>query len=109
MKTSLIKITQARYLAACFVAVQAMGASKAFASGGDMPWSTSLSRITENMTGPTAVAVSLLVIVITTLALAFTEVSGGSRKLIGLGLCLALAHQATAVVEIFGGVGAFWF
>jgi type IV secretory pathway VirB2 component (pilin) len=100
---------RAHYLMACLALVQFLGPRSAFATTGDMPWSNALSRITTNLQGPTAVAVSLIIIVVTTLALAFTEVSGGSRKLIGIALCLALAHQATAVVAIFGGGSAFWF
>lgn len=103
------KRMRAHYLMACFALAQFLGPKSAFATTGDMPWSDALSRITANLQGPTAVAVSLIVIVVTTLGLAFTEVSGGSRKLIGIALALALAHQATAVVALFGGGSAFWF
>jgi type IV secretion system protein VirB2 len=74
----------------------ALAASPAFAAGSNMPWEQPLNQILESVQGPVAKVVSVIVIVITGLTLAFGESSGGFRRLIQIVFGLSIAFAASS-------------
>ena len=94
-------------LAYAFVFV-ALAASPAYAAGSNMPWEQPLNQILESVQGPVAKVVSVIIIVITGLTLAFGETSGGFRRLIQIVFGLSIAFAASSFFLTFfqfgGGV-----
>ena len=68
----------------------------ALAAGSNMPWEQPLNQILESVQGPVAKVVSVIIIVITGLTLAFGETSGGFRRLIQIVLGLSIAFAASS-------------
>jgi type IV secretion system protein VirB2 len=77
-------------------AVFVLAVSPAFAAGSNMPWEQPLNQILESVQGPVAKVVSVIVIVITGLTLAFGESSGGFRRLIQIVFGLSIAFAASS-------------
>ena len=71
-------------------------ASSALASGSDMPWEEPLNQILESVQGPVAKIVSVIIITVTGLTLAFGESSGGFRRLIQIVFGLSIAFAASS-------------
>jgi type IV secretory pathway VirB2 component (pilin) len=73
-----------------------------------LPWETPLQTITNSITGPVALAISLIAIVITGAMLIWGgEVNDFARKLIIIVLVIALIVAATNVLTtLFGATGA---
>jgi len=69
-----------------------LAAGPALAAGSNMPWEQPLNQILQSIEGPVAKVLSVIVIIITGLTLAFGETSGGFRRLIqivfGLSICV---------------------
>ncbi|MBV8103765.1 MAG: TrbC/VIRB2 family protein, partial [Hyphomicrobiales bacterium] len=59
-----------------------LAAGPALAAGSNMPWEQPLNQILQSIEGPVAKVLSVIVIIITGLTLAFGETSGGFRRLI---------------------------
>ena len=74
--------------------VFALATAPAFAAGSNMPWEQPLNQILESVQGPVAKVVSVIIIVITGLTLAFGETSGGFRRLIQIVFGLSIAFAA---------------
>lgn len=74
----------------------ALIAAPAYASGSDMPWETPLNSILESVQGPVAKIVSVIIITVTGLSLAFGETSGGFRRLIQIVFGLSIAFAASS-------------
>ncbi|MDE7548890.1 TrbC/VirB2 family protein [Acetobacter fabarum] len=70
--------------------------SSALASGSDMPWENPLNEILESVQGPVAKIVSVIIITVTGLTLAFGETSGGFRRLIQIVFGLSIAFAASS-------------
>jgi type IV secretion system protein VirB2 len=70
--------------------------SSAWASGSSMPWETPLNEILESVQGPVAKIISVIIITVTGLTLAFGETSGGFRKLIQIVFGLSIAFAASS-------------
>ncbi|MFT8420820.1 MAG: TrbC/VirB2 family protein [Gluconacetobacter sp.] len=70
--------------------------SSALASGSDMPWEQPLNQILESVQGPVAKIISVIIITVTGLTLAFGESSGGFRKLIQIVFGLSIAFAASS-------------
>ena len=68
----------------------------AYAAGSNMPWEQPLSQILESVQGPVAKVISVIIIVITGLTLAFGETSGGFRRLIQIVFGLSIAFAASS-------------
>ena len=68
----------------------------AFAAGSNMPWEQPLNQILESVQGPVAKVISVIIIVITGLTLAFGETSGGFRRLIQIVFGLSIAFAASS-------------
>ena len=97
-----------RIAAATAFAVFALVTAPAYAAGSNMPWEQPLNQILESVQGPVAKVVSVIIIVITGLTLAFGETSGGFRRLIQIVFGLSIAFAASSFFLTFfqfgGGV-----
>ena len=97
-----------RFVLAWMGAVAAFAASPAYAAGSNMPWEQPLQQILESVQGPVAKVVSVIIIVITGLTLAFGETSGGFRRLFQIVFGLSIAFAASSFFLSFfqfgGGV-----
>ena len=80
----------------------------AYAAGSNMPWEQPLNQILESIQGPVAKVVSVIIIIVTGLTLAFGETSGGFRRLIQIVFGLSIAFAASSFFLTFfqfgGGV-----
>jgi type IV secretion system protein TrbC len=73
-----------------------LAAGPAFAAGSNMPWEQPLTQILDSVQGPVAKVISVIIIVITGLTLAFGETSGGFRRLIQIVFGLSIAFAASS-------------
>ena len=85
-----------RLVAISTLAFVALVANPAYAAGSNMPWEQPLNQILESVQGPVAKVVSVIIIVITGLTLAFGETSGGFRRLIQIVFGLSIAFAASS-------------
>jgi len=76
--------------------VFALASAPACAAGSNMPWEQPLNQILESVQGPVAKVISVIIIVITGLTLAFGETSGGFRRLIQIVFGLSIAFAASS-------------
>ncbi len=77
---------------------------EAFAAGTDMPWEQPLDKVLKSVTGPVARAIGAMVIVMSGLALTVGEGSGGTRKLMWVGMGLSVTFSAVSFfITFFGG------
>lgn len=77
----------------------------AHAAGTNMPWEQPLSQILDSIQGPVAKVMSVIVIILTGLALAFGETSGGFRRLIQIVFGLSIAFAASSFFLTFFSFG----
>jgi type IV secretion system protein VirB2 len=77
----------------------------AHAAGSNMPWEQPLNQILESIQGPVAKVISVIVIILTGLALAFGETSGGFRRLIQIVFGLSIAFAASSFFLSFFSFG----
>ena len=71
-------------------------APAAYASGSSMPWEMPLNQILESVQGPVAKIISVIIITVTGLTLAFGDTSGGFRRLIQIVFGLSIAFAASS-------------
>ncbi len=76
-------------------------APAAYASGSSMPWETPLNSILESVQGPVAKIISVIIITVTGLTLAFGDTSGGVRRLIQIVFGLSIAFAASSLFLSF--------
>jgi type IV secretion system protein VirB2 len=80
----------------------------AYAAGSSMPWETPLQQILDSVQGPVAKIISVIIITVTGLTLAFGDTSGGFRRLIQIVFGLSIAFAASSFFLSFfsfsGGV-----
>jgi type IV secretion system protein VirB2 len=76
-------------------------APAAYASGSSMPWEIPLNSILESVQGPVAKIMSVMIITVTGLTLAFGDTSGGFRKLIQIVFGLSIAFAASSFFLTF--------
>ena len=81
---------------AVLVAFSSAFAPAAYASGSSMPWETPLNAILESVQGPVAKIISVIIITVTGLTLAFGDTSGGFRRLIQIVFGLSIAFAASS-------------
>ena len=81
--------------AALFLAVTVL-TSPAYAAGSNMPWEQPLQKILDSIEGPVAKIMSVIIIVVTGLTLAFGDTSGGFRRLIQIVFGLSIAFAASS-------------
>ena len=86
----------------------ALVTAPAYAAGTNMPWEQPLTQILDSVQGPVAKVISVIIIVMTGLTLAFGETSGGFRRLIQIVFGLSIAFAASSFFLSFfqfgGGV-----
>ena len=87
------------------VAVCLALAAPAHAAGSGMPWEGPLDQILQSIEGPVARIAAVIIIIMTGLALAFGETSGGMRKLIQIVFGLSIAFAATSFFLAFFSFG----
>jgi type IV secretion system protein TrbC len=87
------------------LAVGVLATLPAHATGSGMPWEGPLDQILQSIEGPVARIVSVIIITLTGLALAFGETSGGMRKLIQIVFGLSIAFAATSFFLTFFSFG----
>ena len=80
-------------------------AAPAYAAGSNMPWETPLNSILESVQGPVAKIVSVIIITVTGLSLAFGDTSGGFRKLVQIVFGLSIAFAAWSFFLSFFSFG----
>ena len=83
----------------------ALRTAPAHAAGSNMPWEQPLNQILESIQGPVAKVISVIVIILTGLALAFGETSGGFRRLIQIVFGLSIAFAASSFFLSFFSFG----
>src|SRR5688572_20830127 len=86
--------------------VFALLTAPAYGAGSNMPWEQPLNQILESIQGPVAKVISVIVIILTGLALAFGETSGGFRRLIQIVFGLSIAFAASTFCLAFFSFGA---
>ena len=104
----LIKDARRAFATASAFAFVALATAPAYAAGSNMPWEQPLNQILESIQGPVAKVVSVIIIIVTGLTLAFGETSGGFRRLIQIVFGLSIAFAASSFFLTFfqfgGGV-----
>jgi type IV secretory pathway VirB2 component (pilin) len=85
-----------RVAAAASLAALALATAPAYAAGSNMPWEQPLQQILDSIQGPVAKIISVIVIVVTGLTLAFGDSSGGFRRLIQIVFGLSIAFAASS-------------
>jgi type IV secretion system protein VirB2 len=97
-----------RVTAATAFAALVLMTAPANAAGSNMPWEQPLNQILESIQGPVAKVVSVIIIIVTGLTLAFGETAGGFRRLIQIVFGLSIAFAASSFFLSFfqfgGGV-----
>ncbi len=78
------------------LAAAALLTAPAYAAGSNMPWEQPLQQILDSIQGPVAKILSVIVIVVTGLTLAFGDTSGGFRRLIQIVFGLSIAFAASS-------------
>ncbi len=94
-----------RLAAASAFALAALVCAPAYAAGSSMPWETPLNQILQSVQGPVAKVVSVIIIVVTGLTLAFGDTSGGFRRLIQIVFGLSIAFAASSFFLSFFSFG----
>ena len=82
-------------------AVVALATAPAYAAGSNMPWEQPLTQILDSIQGPVAKVISVIIIIVTGLTLAFGETSGGFRRLIQIVFGLSIAFAASSFFLTF--------
>jgi type IV secretory pathway VirB2 component (pilin) len=99
------RVTLTCTVIAVAVALSAGITRAAYAAGSNMPWEQPLNQILESIQGPVAKVISVIVIILTGLALAFGETSGGFRRLIQIVFGLSIAFAASSFFLSFFSFG----
>jgi type IV secretion system protein TrbC len=91
-------LTRARraFVEASIFTLMALATEPADAAGSNMPWEQPLNQILDSVQGPVAKVISVIIIVITGLTLAFGETAGGFRRLIQIVFGLSIAFAASS-------------
>jgi type IV secretion system protein VirB2 len=91
--------------AASTVALSILLAPAAHASGSSMPWEQPLTQIEQSIEGPVAKVISVIIIIVTGLTLAFGDTSGGARRMIQIVFGLSIAFAASSFFLSFFSFG----
>lgn len=79
----------------------------ALALGGGMPWEGPICQVAKSLSGPTATAIAIIAIVVSGLMMAFGELGGIFKSMLGLlmGICMAVLATRWLPVITGGSVG----
>jgi type IV secretion system protein VirB2 len=86
-------------------AAMTLMSAQAFAAGSSMPWEEPLQKILESIEGPVAKIIAVIIIIMTGLALAFGDSTGGTRRLIQIVFGLSIAFAASSFFLSFFSFG----
>jgi len=86
-----------------------MISATAQASATGMPWETGVQSIFDSLTGPLIGWIAVIVIIIGGLALAFGNMEGGAKKIIGAVIGIAVVAGAPALAVQLGVVAGASF
>src|SRR5262245_2567430 len=91
------------------VLINTINLSTAFANtAGNLPFNSTMNTLKDAISGPFLLAASIIMIVVTCLALAFGEWGEGFKKMINIVLWLSVAFAATNfITTMFGGGAVF--
>ena len=92
----MIRTLRRRLAAGTSFLVLGLLSAPAYAAGSNMPWEQPLQQILDSIQGPVAKIVSVIIIVVTGLTLAFGDTSGGFRRLIQIVFGLSIAFAASS-------------
>jgi type IV secretory pathway VirB2 component (pilin) len=92
----MIRNARRRLVAGASVLALGLLSAPAYAAGSNMPWEQPLQQILDSIQGPVAKILSVIVIVVTGLTLAFGDTSGGFRRLIQIVFGLSIAFAASS-------------
>ena len=92
----MIRNASRRLAAGVSLLTLALLSAPAYAAGSNMPWEQPLQQILDSIQGPVAKIVSVIIIVVTGLTLAFGDTSGGFRRLIQIVFGLSIAFAASS-------------
>ena len=92
----MIRNARRRLVAGASVLAFGLLSAPAYAAGSNMPWEQPLQQILDSIQGPVAKILSVIVIVVTGLTLAFGDTSGGFRRLIQIVFGLSIAFAASS-------------
>ncbi len=104
LRARALSVHQKFYLLIAMTAC-ALASHPANAAGTSMPWEQPLQQILDSIQGPVAKVMSVIVIILTGLALAFGESSGGFRRLIQIVFGLSIAFAASSFFLTFFSFG----
>jgi len=77
----------------------------ALAAGSNMPWEQPLQQILQSIEGPVTKIISVIIIIVTGLSLAFGDAGGGFRRLIQIVFGLSIAFAASSFFLSFFSFG----
>jgi type IV secretory pathway VirB2 component (pilin) len=97
----LLNRTRRALATASIFAFVALATAPAYAAGSNMPWEQPLTQILDSIQGPVAKVISVIIIIVTGLTLAFGETSGGFRRLIQIVFGLSIAFAASSFFLTF--------
>jgi len=96
----------ARRLGAAAIGLAVLAVSgTAHAAGSSMPWEAPLKSILLSIEGPVAKIIAVMIIIVTGLALAFGDTSGGARRMIQIVFGLSIAFAASSFFLSFFSFG----
>jgi type IV secretion system protein TrbC len=95
------RLLKTRRAFAATLAMTVLFTGPSYAAGTNMPWEQPLQQILDSIQGPVAKVISVIVITITGLTLAFGESSGGFRRLIQIVFGLSIAFAASSFFLTF--------
>ncbi len=87
------------------LAVATLWCAPAWAAGSNMPWEQPLNQILQSVQGPVAKIMSVIIITMTGLTLAFGDTGGGFRRLIQIVFGLSIAFAASSFFLSFFSFG----
>jgi type IV secretion system protein VirB2 len=73
--------------------------------GGQMPWSSTLTKIRDSIQGPVAQTAGIVAVVVTGIAFAFGEGGGWFKKALGVLFGLSIAFSAGQMISQLGFSG----
>jgi type IV secretion system protein TrbC len=99
-----IRLRHLLFFAAAFLLVSVP--AYAGTGGSDMPWNGPLTKIQENLTGPTAKAIAVVLFVIAGAVWGFSNHERGATRLAQAILGAALLLAAPTILDVLGIQGA---
>jgi type IV secretion system protein VirB2 len=101
--TRFYRIVQRRFVGSVALLVAGAFTLPAYAASSGMPWEQPLTTLLSSIQGPVTKIISVIIITVTGLTLAFGDTSGGFRRLIQIVFGLSIAFAASSFFLTFFG------